>query len=708
MRVLSSQFPLVKRKLNEIEREYEMVRAKSSRSDDEEKLLRDHDKRVAKYNHTLSWTQNKFIDLSSRNDALGKKLLALPFLRRVRAFKWNITISTSAFEAFTGFVSSRDDLLPMTALLQSRCHLLVERRDPLPFCPPAVLEDIVGEIKKEGKEDSVTWAAPIHPLARAIEAGEDLATHGVTGNEPPHRLSRSILTHSEALPFPKIRLEDGDNTKDGKARAAVEFNRALLINGFRRLEALELKQEYEAGMFSSTAGSGSKRQVHIADALQPSILLATICSSSSSTAQCSEADAGAGPASDATWREPNIGITSASICPPDGRKVALGCDDSAVRIWSLDRLTNRGKSSKPNNPSGASVLGEPSLVLLGHKNGFPVFDVDWTKNGRTLLSAGGDGTVRLWDTQAVGPYGELSNVTVHQKGDSSHTVGGPASTSLSTVIVPGSKAESLVKVGGAALSVYRGHAPSTPVWGVSSAPCGYYFASAGSDYTARIWATDRTSPIRVLSGHVSPSVNCVAWHPNCNYVVTASDDKTCRMFDIQTGRCVRLLSGSTRGLNLVRVSPSGRYAAGSGYDGVLRVWDLGNGRLINVLRPESASSSPSSYSEGLIHSMSFSSCGTALAVSGVDCTLRIWDVRGAGNRLSNPDYFAAMRGPTATSSFSNGLSGAASKPQLELMSGSQRSRPGTRVPAKVFKTNNVSILDLKYTKRNLLLAVGDC
>ena len=211
-----------------------------------------------------------------------------------------------------------------------------------------------------------------------------------------------------------------------------------------------------------------------------------------------------------------------------------------------------------------------------------------------------------------------------------------------------------------------------------------------------------------MSGHVSPSVNCVSWHPNCNYVVTASDDKTCRMFDIQTGRCVRLLSGSTRGLNLVRVSPSGRYAAGSGYDGVCRIWDLGNGRLINVLRPESASSSPSNYSEGLIHSMSFSSCGTALAVSGVDCTLRIWDVRGAGNHLSNPDYFAAMRGPTATSSFSNGLSGAASKPQSELMPGSQRSRLGTRVPAKVFKTNNVSILDLKYTKRNLLLAVGDC
>lgn len=339
------------------------------------------------------------------------------------------------------------------------------------------------------------------------------------------------------------------------------------------------------------------------------------------------------------------------------------------------------------------------MVLLGHKNGFPVFDVDWTRNGRTLLSAGGDGTVRLWDAGAVGPYGTVSNVSIQQRNNPAHTVGGPASESLSTVAVPGARAESLVEVGGAALSVYRGHAPSTPVWSVSSAPCGYYFASAGSDYTARIWTTDRTSPVRVLSGHVSPSVNCVSWHPNCNYVLTASDDKTCRMFDIQTGRCVRLLSGSARGLSLVRVSPSGRYAAAAGHDGVVRMWDLGNGRLINELRPPVVASS---FSEGMVHAMSFSACGSALAVSGEDCTVRIWDVRGAANHLSNPEYFAATRGTSATSSFGGGVT----KSQLDRMPANERVRPGTRVPTKVFKTNNVSIHDLKYTKRNLLLAVG--
>ena len=640
---------------------------------DEERRLREYEHNHGKLVQNLSRIKRKVQELTEKNESLTSKLAANVFIRKVRAMKWNLSISTETFNLLSGFMSSRDELLPMSTLLQSRCHLVVQKRDPSPFCPPALLEDV--ENKEGDDAKKVRWAAPTHPVARVIEAGEEVdAIGGVDGSEPQQKLAGSILTHSEALPFPKYRLDEGEGT-DAEARSAVEFNRALLVNGFRRLEALELKREYEAGLFST-----SSKDIHIADALSPSILLGSLCSSS-------EADAGAG----APWIEPNIGITSASICPPDGRKVAVGCDDAAVRIFSLDR-----SSSKTKEGAGAAALGEPSMVLLGHKNGFPVFDVDWTRNGRTLLSAGGDGTVRLWDTQAVGTYGRLSNVS-QQKGISSSSSGGATSTSLSTVEVPGSKAESLVEVGGAALAVYRGHAQSTPVWSVSSAPCGYYFATAGSDYTARIFATDRCTSVRVLSGHVSPNVNCVTWHPNCNYVVTASDDKTCRLWDIQTGRCVRLLSGSSRGLSMVRVSPSGRYAAGAGHDNVVRIWDLGNGRLVNELRPEQISG----QDEGSIQSMAFSSCGAALAVSGDNC-VRIWDVRGAGNHLSNPDYFAATRGPSSTSSISNGLR-TVTNPLSEL----ENVRFGTRAPAKIFQTNNVSVLDLKYTKRNLLLAVGD-
>ena len=99
----------------------------------------------------------------------------------------------------------------MSALLQSRCRLIVERRDPQPFCPPSILGGV--DDRKEAEENKICWAAPIDPIARAIEAGEDVASSGVYGSESHHKLAKSsILTQSEALPFPKLRLEDGDES----------------------------------------------------------------------------------------------------------------------------------------------------------------------------------------------------------------------------------------------------------------------------------------------------------------------------------------------------------------------------------------------------------------------------------------------------------------------------------------------------------------
>jgi len=249
----------------------------------------------------------------------------------------------------SAYISSRDELLPMSALLQSRCHLIVERRDPVPYCSPAVL--MLDEV---GNDD-------------------DNNDKGIGGKVVRDRVSDIIENPT------KLFMTDGSSSDTAvDTRSIVEFNRALLVNGFRRLEALELKQDYESGLLlpsssSSSSGDASGRKIHLADALQPSVMLATISSSSSSTSyHHRRINITDNSSVDFTpWSDPNVGITSASICPPDGRKVAVGCDDAAVRIWSTNR------SNKENETS----LGEPSLVLLGHKNGLPVFDVDWTRNG---------------------------------------------------------------------------------------------------------------------------------------------------------------------------------------------------------------------------------------------------------------------------------------------------------------------------------------
>lgn len=512
------------------------------------------------------------------------------------------------------------------------------------------------------------------------------------------------------LLFKEYHLDDEyDDAKQAQRdKRIVEFNRSLLINGFRRLEALERKRDYESltvppravvhkrakeGGGDAADGGGGETEspmyppppgtIIAADPLEPTIHLTTLCAASSTPATGAAAHISR-PLTDVAsiWDEPGVGICCAKICPPDGRRVAAGCDDAAIRIWNLAQNTPAG------NGHGNSATGEPCevLVLLGHKNGFPVFDVSWNRDGRTLLSAGGDGSIRLWDTMAVGPFGEVSPPVPTPSSGSTATGSKPLAASKAAAAknaataaasnahgpdmsVPGLKADTAPYHSGAAIAVYRGHVPSTPVWSVAFAPCGYYFASAGADGTARLWTTDRSVPVRLFTGHTAGNVNCVAWHPNANYIITGSDDKTCRLWDIQTGRTVRLLTGCSAGLNVVCISPEGRLAAAADHSGCCHLWDLATGKKVCEFRfaQNINSGGSGNPSQSMIHTLCFSVCGTTLAAGGDDCCVRVWDVRSDALEEYNSIY---------------------------------------TMPAKSFRTRRTMLLDLQYTSRNLLLSVG--
>lgn len=609
-------------------------------------------KRMTECDQNITLLQQKYQEISKRATIAFNKMKEHPFLRRARAVRWQITLSASSYALLAAYLSSQEFLLPMSTMLQTKCELHIERRDPLPYTPACVLDM---EVSKETPDDKVHWAAPVPPAARLAEAGEETFTK-----------------EAECIPFPKFHLDAEYDSKDeaAKAKEIVAFNRALLVNGFRRLEALERKREYEMDGGDAKKQDKAQSSTALANPLKPSILLYTLCSNASSgPVLASGARIGTSDAALSIWEESGVGITCAKMCYPDGRRIASGCDDAAVRIWSM-----YDSKSSTQNGSKTDGVSETAMVLLGHKNGFPVFDVDWNRDGRTLLSAGGDGSVRLWDTMAVGPYGTTTKVAKRTTPPSASN----ATKDQGGMSVPGLRPESSADASGAALAVYRGHSPSCPIWSVSFAPSGYYFATAAADATARIWTTDRPAPVRILSGHNSFSVNTVTWHPNCNYVLTGSDDKTVRMWDVQNGRCVRLLSGCGAGINVVKVCPSGRYASGADYSGVIHIWDLSSGKKVNELRPPSGFKRDNTgalrLSSQTIHSLSYSACGTALAAGGDDCVVRVWDVRGAANHMNT--------------------------------SSGRDSRSGLKAPHKSFPTLRTSILDLQYTKRNLLMSVG--
>ena len=386
----------------------------------------------------------------------------------------------------------------------------------------------------------------------------------------------------------------------------------------------------------------------VADPFAPSTLMSTCCNIASSM-------------SNLNIEASDIGITCARSSPIDGRRIAIGCEDASVRLWALDGSHRRRKrdSTTVGDARGNTDDAGDAIVLIGHKGGWPVFGVDFCRDGRHLISCGGDGTVRLWDTSVTGPVGSPESKSPKVVASSS-----PNQRNSSTS----------AEIKGAALCVYRGHAIGSSVWDCRFAPSGYYFASGGTDNTARIWTTDRIVPVRALTGHLS-GISCVAWHPNCNYLLTGSDDRTVRMWDVQTGRCVRLLTGSTSNLTSLEVSPNGRHAVAGDGTGNIHVWDLGTGRLVTEIRPNLPKGGAPVYS------LAFSSCGSALASGGADCCVRLWDVRGSFENRSIPSYTKEDVCRTGTNGF-------------------------LTEPVTEFRTKNTHIFNLMYTKRNLLMAVG--
>jgi len=515
-------------------------------------------KDLSKHQLLVNW-ENKVQEAMKNESQYLKEIQSYPFLHRVRTSRMQISLSAYTYSLLAAFMA-RERLIPMSVLLMTKCHLSIEPRDPLPYTPACVLVDAITNVPDETGGEDATSTTP--------------KTENETIRLPPLP-AVSLSVNQEAVcwaapsPYPELTMEAKEYNSNTFPPLS-DFNRSLLLNGFRRLEALKIKQEHidEAQMCRGEGSAAAARQ-ELCDALSPSALLATCCAPSLST-------------TGGRLESAAVEITCARFCPGDGRKIAVGCDDSAVRVWCLDgsgatRKTASGKESVDGSitPLISSDICEANVLLVGHKGGWPVFGVDFCRDGRSLISCGGDGTVRLWDTAAVGPYGRLAKNLKKAIPKKPFIKGAPSPNPLNTFgdSELETKRKPGVDIGGAALCVYRGHSFNTPIWDCRFAPSGYYFATCGGDTTGKIWTTDRPTPVRSLVGHLS-SVNCIAWHPNVNYVVTGSDDKTCRMWDVQTGRCVRVLTGFHGWVTSLEVCPSGKYVAAVDETGLIGMYDL--------------------------------------------------------------------------------------------------------------------------------------
>jgi WD40 repeat protein len=240
---------------------------------------------------------------------------------------------------------------------------------------------------------------------------------------------------------------------------------------------------------------------------------------------------------------------------PDGELLASGCEDRIIRLWNVK-------------------TGQCVQELQEHTN--IVWAIAFSPAGNLLASGSEDQTVKLWDIET-----------------------------------------------GECLDTLEGHTGG--ICTITFSPDAQFVASGGTDQTIRIWHLETRQCVQVLEGHTNrvfsiafrpqSDTSSITSHQMGHQLVSSGDDQTARLWQVDSGECLRVLTHSSR-IWEIAFSPSGQLLASSSDDQLVRLWDIETGKLLKTLHGHMSR----------VWSVAFSPDRELLASGSDDQTIRFWEV----------------------------------------------------------------------------------
>ena len=132
----------------------------------------------------------------------------------------------------------------------------------------------------------------------------------------------------------------------------------------------------------------------------------------------------------------------------------------------------------------------------------------------------------------------------------------------------------------------------------------------------------------ILTGHLS-WITSATFSPDGKYIVSTSRDRTIRIWDALSGKCLRILDGAEDYyVTNAEFSPDGKNIVSAGADEIMRIWDVNSGKCLKEQFGHSIN----------FHSVSYSPDGkNIVSAGGQEHDLKVWDSRSGECQIELPE-----------------------------------------------------------------------
>lgn len=233
---------------------------------------------------------------------------------------------------------------------------------------------------------------------------------------------------------------------------------------------------------------------------------------------------------------------------PDGKKLLTASDDGTIKEW----LTATGKLLQ---------------TFSGHTD--KVISARYSPDGQKVVSASNDTFIREW---AVSTGAELARYE-HEHARVNNAVYTPDGTKILTCAD-----DKLIRewstATGECIKTYTGHTKN--VTSACYSPKGDKIASASADTTVREWSVKTGECLRVLNGHLE-KVNSICYSPDEAHLLSASDDRTIIEWAADSEAPFRTFTGHSDQVYSAVYSADGERILSTSKDKTMREWSVKTG-----------------------------------------------------------------------------------------------------------------------------------